>query len=235
MTNEAQMPITDEARYLAQYQADSTATISTVNVYDEARKALADIYGYALRPSVDYQSGDGTNAPAIIFADADYEVGDGKCGLHEDSKSANEPAIIYVRSDALEAAHAQIKVMREALENCEEYFDERADAEYFPSGPVANEEMLLMVEVQSALAGTPAEAATAFEARIRADERERIASQDAKIAAIRDVLDSCEEYFDKRADAEYFTGSPRPIANEEMTLLVDVRTAIRAMKGEGDE
>ena len=147
--------ISEEAMALAAHQKAEQNRAG--DGHDEARKALADIYGYMLRPGVDYQSGDGTNAPAIIFADADYEVGDGKCGLHEDSKSANEPAIIYVRSDAIESAYAQI-------------------------------------------------------------------------AAIHDVLDRCEEYFDKRADAEYFTGSPSPIANEEMRLLVNVRTAIRAKK-----
>ena len=55
---------------------------------------------YALRIGYEIQSGRGTNAPTLIWADADYEVGDGKCGLHEGQKGANEPAIPYVRLDS---------------------------------------------------------------------------------------------------------------------------------------
>jgi hypothetical protein len=44
-----------------------------------------------------------------VWADADYEVGDGTCGLHETQKPANEPAIPYVRFDALTAALDEIE------------------------------------------------------------------------------------------------------------------------------
>jgi hypothetical protein len=49
----------------------------------------------------------------------------------------------------------------EALRACEAYFEERADAEYFPdsAGPVGNEEMRLLVEVQAAIANLPNEVA----------------------------------------------------------------------------
>lgn len=52
------------------------------------------------------QDGAGTNAPIYIYADADYEEGDGSTGLHETVKQANEPAIQYVRADALAAESA---------------------------------------------------------------------------------------------------------------------------------
>lgn len=41
-----------------------------------------------------------------------------------------------------------------------------------------------------------------------------------------DVLRECEEYFDQRADAEYFPDSAAPHPNEEMKLLTLVRDAI---------
>ena len=40
------------------------------------------------------------------------------------------------------------------------------------------------------------------------------------------TLRQCEEYFDARADAEYFPDQATPVGNEEMGLLVDVRAAI---------
>ena len=40
------------------------------------------------------------------------------------------------------------------------------------------------------------------------------------------ALEECEEYFDRHADAEYFTDSPSPVGNEEMHMLVAVRTAL---------
>ena len=45
------------------------------------------------------------------------------------------------------------KALREALRECEEYFDQRADADQ-PSGlsPIPNEEMTLLVTVRAALA-----------------------------------------------------------------------------------
>ena len=41
-----------------------------------------------------------------------------------------------------------------------------------------------------------------------------------------DALRECEEYFDSRADAEYFTDSAAPVPNEEMKLLTLVRDAL---------
>ena len=41
----------------------------------------------------------------------------------------------------------------------------------------------------------------------------------ARLAEAHEVLAECREYFYERADAEYFTDSPEPVGNEEMTLL----------------
>ena len=46
-------------------------------------------------------------------------------------------------------------------------------------------------------------------------------------ADIIEALEECREYFEQRADAEYFTDSPSPVGNEEMRLLVLVEQAIR--------
>ena len=73
--------------------------------------ALRKAFSCRLRSSVVHQDGSETGAPALIFADADYEIGDGKCCLHEDDKQANEPAIIYVRADVYMAALAQIEAL----------------------------------------------------------------------------------------------------------------------------
>lgn len=45
--------------------------------------------------------------------------------------------------------------------------------------------------------------------------------------ALLEALQECEEYFDDRADAEYFPDSATPHPNKEMTLLTLVRDAIR--------
>lgn len=45
-------------------------------------------------------------------------------------------------------------------------------------------------------------------------------------ATMLEALRQCEEYFDARADAEYFPDQATPVGNEEMGLLVDVRAAI---------
>lgn len=45
------------------------------------------------------------------------------------------------------------------------------------------------------------------------------------------TLLECEEYFDQRADAEYFPDSASPVPNEEMQLLVKIRDLL-AMIGE---
>ena len=87
---------------------------------DDAR--LRKIFGYLLRDHVAYQDGRNSEAPSVVFADGDYEVGDGTCGLHPDGKRCNEPAIVYARADALvdalsraEKAEAERDALREAL------------------------------------------------------------------------------------------------------------------------
>lgn len=69
-----------------------------------------------------------------------------------------------------------------------------------------------------------------------------IATKDAEIARLqaenermREALDECEEYFDNRADAEYFSDSPQPVANEEMHLLGVVRSALPAIDPAGGQ
>lgn len=49
---------------------------------------------------------------------------------------------------------AKCERLREVLRECEEYFDQRADADQ-PSGlsPIPNEEMTLLMEVRAALNG----------------------------------------------------------------------------------
>lgn len=48
----------------------------------------------------------------------------------------------------------RMRQMKSALQECEAYFEERADAEYFTDSdsPCGNREMQLLVEVQQALA-----------------------------------------------------------------------------------
>ena len=86
------------------------------------------LFGYALRSHVTYQDGRHSEAPALVFADYDYEVGDGACGLHADGKSANEPAIVYVRADALIDAHDRLATARnDALEEARTKIREHSD------------------------------------------------------------------------------------------------------------
>ena len=126
---------------------------------------LLNLLGYIAREGYTYQDGSDSGAPAVIYADADYEIGDGKCGLHETVKSANEPAIVYVRADtvlaqqsAIDTLTARVAELEEVLDECETYFDNRADAEYFTDSPfpVGNEEMGLLVTVRKAKKGSDA-------------------------------------------------------------------------------
>ena len=41
-----------------------------------------------------------------------------------------------------------------------------------------------------------------------------------------EALAECEEYFEQRADAEYFTESAYPVGNEEMHMFVLVKKAL---------
>jgi hypothetical protein len=52
------------------------------------------------------------------------------------------------------------------------------------------------------------------------EERERL----------REALRECVDYFDQRADAEYTTESARPIANQEMGLLVLITDALASLE-----
>lgn len=74
--------------------------------------AIRKKFGYMLRSHVAYQDGRYSEAPTLVFSDADYEVGDGTCGLHADGKSANEPVIVYVRADALMHLEAENRALR---------------------------------------------------------------------------------------------------------------------------
>ena len=76
-------------------------------------------FAYALRAHVRHQSGEDTPSPAIIFADADYEIGAGSMGLHENDNRANEPAIVYVRADAYLAAVDQCRALAARLAEIE--------------------------------------------------------------------------------------------------------------------
>lgn len=72
-------------------------------------------FGHLLRQGYTYQDGAESEAPALIFTDCDYEVGDGKCGLWEDGKNANEPAIVYARADAYLAVKDDAEAARRHL------------------------------------------------------------------------------------------------------------------------
>ena len=83
-------------------------------------EAVRQILSYALRTGYSVQSGEGTSAPSVVWADADFEVGDGTCGLHADQKPANEPAIPYVRIDALIAIRAQLVAAQAQVQTARE-------------------------------------------------------------------------------------------------------------------
>jgi hypothetical protein len=50
-----------------------------------------------------------------------------------------------------------------------------------------------------------------------------------QLRLVRSALGECEEYFEGRADAEYFTDSPDACGNREMQLLVEVQDALRSL------
>lgn len=180
-----------------------------MNNHDKARKAIEDIYKYASRTSVAYQSGDGTNAPAMIFADADYEAGDGNLGLHENSKSANGPTIIYVRADALELAYAQIAALHKNASALLERY----------KNTCGNDGQMFYDALDKTLLDTK-QAAFAFESRIRADERERV------IVKIKSI--GLQVFADRFKNKE----------NPELILwdyLRDIAFTLHCDNGEGDE
>jgi len=73
----------------------------------EAVERLREILSYGLPSHVEIQTGEGTSSPNAVFADADFKVGDGVCGLHASGRQANEPCIPYIRADALVHALAE--------------------------------------------------------------------------------------------------------------------------------
>ena len=83
------------------------------NLEDDQK--LREILGPLLRKHVAYQDGRSSKAPSLVFADADYEMGDGPFALHLDGKYADEPAIVYVRADALVQAVARAEAAEAAL------------------------------------------------------------------------------------------------------------------------
>ena len=82
---------------------------------DATEKRFREVFTYQLRPYLAHQDGRNTNAPALLFADADFAIGDGNTFIHEDDKQASEPAIIYVRADALLNALARAEKAEVAL------------------------------------------------------------------------------------------------------------------------
>lgn len=83
------------------------------------KESVERLLGYQLRTGYDIQSGDCTESPAVVFADADYEVGDGSCGLYGDQKTANEPAIPYVRIDSLLSIAAERDALKAEVDELE--------------------------------------------------------------------------------------------------------------------
>jgi hypothetical protein len=64
---------------------------------------------------------------------------------------------------------------------------------------------------------------------------ERLAAREFQREAAPEMFEAlreCEEYFDQRADAEYFIDSPTPVGNAEMKMLVLVREALAKATGE---
>ena len=96
---------------------------------------LLNLLGYIAREGYTYQDGSDSGAPAVIYADADYEIGDGKCGLHETVKSANEPAIVYVRADTVLAQQSAIDTLTARVAELEEALKFYANPEIYKPHP----------------------------------------------------------------------------------------------------
>ena len=60
------------------------------------------------------------------------------------------------------------------------------------------------------------------------DARAALAASQARVAALREVLVECEEFFDNRADADAQGDPARYVGNAEMTMLGIVRAALSA-------
>lgn len=61
--------------------------------------------------------------------------------------------LVDVRGDELKAAYQRIKELESALNQCREYFEERADADCDQDGFIPNEEMRMVTEIDEALHG----------------------------------------------------------------------------------
>lgn len=70
---------------------------------------------------------------------------------------------------------------------------------------------------------------TAEQERVATLEQ-RLREAEAAIQSALDVLHDAAEYFDARADAEYFTDQPTPQGNEEMGLLAMVNDCISKLE-----
>jgi hypothetical protein len=46
-----------------------------------------------------------------------------------------------------------------------------------------------------------------------------------------EVLEECDDYFDRRADADTIGDPPRVVGNREMHMLTDVRDALEKLRG----
>ncbi|MAB70288.1 MAG: hypothetical protein CMH89_11760 [Oceanicaulis sp.] len=76
----------------------NTNTVSDLDELGPEQLKELGIY-FHCRAHCSYQGGSQSEAPLVIFAGADYRPEDGACGLREDAKYVNEPAIPYVRID----------------------------------------------------------------------------------------------------------------------------------------
>lgn len=55
----------------------------------------------------------------------------------------------------------------------------------------------------------------------------------SKAPEMAELLAELRDYFDQRADAEYFTDSPRPVANDEMRHLSEIDELLQLINGAG--
>lgn len=74
--------------------------------------------------------------------------------------------------------------------------------------------------------GRIAEIINADARKIEARARLLEAENRKRAGEVKILLQELEEYFDQRADAEYFTSSPAPVPNAEMKLLTKIRSLL---------
>lgn len=60
------------------------------------------------------------------------------------------------------------------------------------------------------------------------DTRAALAASREQVRVLREALESCEDYFDQRADADAQGDPMRYVGNKEMTMLGEVRAALAA-------